>query len=726
MDIGANIRRAVFREFAELKTNFFGELSEVSFLDRLYNLAALPSTDPRYATAREDIISHLEHNDWPEDWLLDDPRFDLSASEDATFLRFVEETLDPLVRPDRHQANAVASRINNHLRPAGFVLTPAQAGGPFSRVRYAATSIPPSPTSVEVGFPLSLEDLLAAVLDTQDHSPVQKVVPDRKIVLRGHTRAVLADYDNWNGGTRTWTIEIHLPASVYAMYPATELEGCEKRLTALSAPFFARLSNDRLTGFNILPELAPVLDWRKMNEGDEGIARVRPSEQPKPPRKSARSAFQDLYILEAKPIGRGGFAEVFRAVERATGNTVAYKKLRSRGQQARQRMRREIDEQRQIAHRHVVPILAYAPDHTAFTMPCAEGDLLSLRQQLSDEELGSILRQISDGLAAAHARGLVHRDVTPGNILRMGGDGRGEYWTISDFGLVRRPLGKTTHLRTEAQELPATFGFSAPELADEPHAASPAVDVYSLGRVAAWFVTKQRPVQNVPLLPQGRWRHFVRETTEADPRKRPGTMAALLELIRDALGPPPSALSPAEEGRALEEQLQLGRPAAIARLVELCSANPDDAMLFCQVLGGIGEPGVRQLVMAHATTLPGMMTRMRANLDEYHAQSRPDINYWSTPLRWFFNIADTAADTRNYGLLEDAASHLFECEAVYQRFQQRHRTRSWLVAMVGEAAETVARSLRRFAAARTWYLDEGWRPMDAAPAIRRAFEMPNA
>jgi hypothetical protein len=76
---------------------WWGRLDECEFLTRLYDLEALPSRDPRFATAREDIWQHRENNfDWEDDWIFHDARFGLATS-DEKLLRFLAETLHPTV-----------------------------------------------------------------------------------------------------------------------------------------------------------------------------------------------------------------------------------------------------------------------------------------------------------------------------------------------------------------------------------------------------------------------------------------------------------------------------------------------------------------------------------------------------------------------------------------------------------------------------------------------------
>lgn len=125
----------------------------------------------------------------------------------------------------------------------------------------------------------------------------------------------------------------------------------------------------------------------------------------------------------------------------------------------------------------------------------------------------------------------MHRDVTPPNIVRITHDGQAR-WVIADFGLVRRPRGLTTVVRTMVGSEFGTAGFAAPEAWDDPHAMTAQADIYSLGRVVAWAVTGRLPAPNRTLLPDdGPWRTFVQRATQDEPTARPISMRALVALM---------------------------------------------------------------------------------------------------------------------------------------------------------------------------------------------------
>jgi hypothetical protein len=102
---------------------WFGTLNDVEFLSRLYDLKGLPSNDSRYKDAAGDIWQHRVNNDdWENDWVYTDDRFALLDGPSEAFLRFLCETVHPVVRPLRDEALKLVSHFNDQLRQAGWEL----------------------------------------------------------------------------------------------------------------------------------------------------------------------------------------------------------------------------------------------------------------------------------------------------------------------------------------------------------------------------------------------------------------------------------------------------------------------------------------------------------------------------------------------------------------------------------------------------------------------------
>lgn len=103
-------RRNIIDYLTASGASWAGRLPEDEFLARLYDLTTVPSTDQRLSNAAGDIRQHrLNWSDWPDDWVFYDARFNLLRSSDESFLRFLCETIHPVVRPDSAEAWEMAN-----------------------------------------------------------------------------------------------------------------------------------------------------------------------------------------------------------------------------------------------------------------------------------------------------------------------------------------------------------------------------------------------------------------------------------------------------------------------------------------------------------------------------------------------------------------------------------------------------------------------------------------
>lgn len=114
-------RRAAFDFLTNSGVCWSGRLSEDEFLSRLYDLGTLPSTDGRHENAAADVFQHRVNNcDWPEDWVFYDSRFGLLQGPDEEFVRFLCETVHPVVRPDQGQVSKIVRSYNAFLNVDGW------------------------------------------------------------------------------------------------------------------------------------------------------------------------------------------------------------------------------------------------------------------------------------------------------------------------------------------------------------------------------------------------------------------------------------------------------------------------------------------------------------------------------------------------------------------------------------------------------------------------------
>lgn len=190
-------------------------------------------------------------------------------------------------------------------------------------------------------------------------------------------------------------------------------------------------------------------------------------------------------ILEE--IGRGGMGVIYRARQRHSRRIVAVKRVLSYHSDSREtlaRFRREAQAAASLDHPNILPIYEVSESEDGlpfFSMKFAPGGSLqevgpALRND--PRQCVALVAKIARAVQYAHGKGILHRDLKPGNILL---DGRGEP-LVSDFGLAKW-LDTTSDL-TRTLTIFGTPGYIAPEQASGPAAQlKPAADVYSLGAV---------------------------------------------------------------------------------------------------------------------------------------------------------------------------------------------------------------------------------------------------
>jgi len=146
MKISQLTRRDIIDAIAAEEINLYGRLEETEFLSRIFDLQQLPSFDPRFKDAAGDIWQHRVNNDdWNNDWLFYDARFNLLHGDDEVFLRFLAEVLHPVVRSDSTEAERICQLFNQYLRNDGFQLVERTrlSGKPVYVGRYVGISAMP-------------------------------------------------------------------------------------------------------------------------------------------------------------------------------------------------------------------------------------------------------------------------------------------------------------------------------------------------------------------------------------------------------------------------------------------------------------------------------------------------------------------------------------------------------------------------------------------------------
>jgi len=278
-------------------------------------------------------------------------------------------------------------------------------------------------------------------------------------------------------------------------------------------------------------------------------------------------AFLGHYRVDS-PLGRGGMGEVFRAFDTRLNRAVAIK-LISEGGAARasavQRFLREARAASALNHPNIVTVhdVGETPDGRHYIVQeFIEGR--TLRSVLDDgvalTAIVEIGRQVSRALSAAHAAGIVHRDVKPENVM-LRADG---YVKVLDFGLARVDDPAASDLPTQANQDTAagtvlgTASYMSPEAA-RANLAGPPADVFALGVVLYEMAAGRRPF--VAATTVGVLAAVLSEQPVPLARLNPAVPYALDELVQRMLAKEPERRPSAKEVDEVLAELQ-GRDAA--------------------------------------------------------------------------------------------------------------------------------------------------------------------
>ena len=200
-----------------------------------------------------------------------------------------------------------------------------------------------------------------------------------------------------------------------------------------------------------------------------------------------------------REIGRGGMGIVYRAKDKRLKRIVAVKVLPPEfgyRSDIKTRFLREAETAAQLNHPNIVPI--YSVDEgdglVYFVMACVDGSTLARelhdRGRMSADETRRIMREVTDALAYAHGRGVVHRDIKPDNILLDGETGRA---MVTDFGIARAVQeGGDSRLTATGMAI-GTPTYMSPEQAVGDKVIDGRSDLYSLGIVAYQMLAGEPP-----------------------------------------------------------------------------------------------------------------------------------------------------------------------------------------------------------------------------------------
>jgi serine/threonine protein kinase/tetratricopeptide (TPR) repeat protein len=202
--------------------------------------------------------------------------------------------------------------------------------------------------------------------------------------------------------------------------------------------------------------------------------------------EARQGLFAGRFFIEHEA-GAGGMGVVYRAVDRTSGRTVALKVLHRIDANTLRRFAVEAETLGKVAHPQVVRYLAHGVSSNGepyLAMEWVDGETLSThlarrrKGGLTVEEVVRLGLGLARALEAAHAYGIVHRDVKPSNVLLAGG--QLERPTLADFGVARPPLAPSATATTSGV-IVGTIGYMAPEHARGVLDLDGRADIFSLG-----------------------------------------------------------------------------------------------------------------------------------------------------------------------------------------------------------------------------------------------------
>jgi serine/threonine protein kinase len=360
---------------------------------------------------------------------------------------------------------------------------------------------------------------------------------------------------------------------------------------------------------------------------------------------------QGRYRLESR-IGQGAMGQVWRArdlLSEEAGASRSWLAIKlfvadfATAPDALAIMHREASRAEGLAHPNIVTVRFFDRDEMSgllyMGMDLIEGESLeeTLRKSAPDglgrKQGGALIRGIADGLAYAHAKGIIHCDLKPGNILVT----RDGVPKILDFGIAQAVTKGEAHANA-APESPLISGYTeiyaSPEvLANTTPGASESADVYALGVVAYELLCGRRPYGEVTAL-QARREHL-------KPTRIPGLRRHEWRALLQALALEPSARWPSVNAF---RKAYIGRSAVQQVLVA--------AVLTAVLLAGYF--GYRSYVASGPDVpLQALSPVMRAQVEQSLGKGREALDY--------------VLRTKDYNVLDDAVDAFDQAYALHPR-----------------------------------------------------------
>ncbi len=234
-----------------------------------------------------------------------------------------------------------------------------------------------------------------------------------------------------------------------------------------------------------------------------GCGLATPTDPGVPPRTAVTGVVEVAQVKKAlagryqveRILGEGGMATVYLAQDQKHNRKVAVKVMRPElaATLGADRFLREVQVAAQLSHPHILPMYdsGEADGLLYYVMPYVEGETLKERMakegRMRVEDALRLAREVADALGYAHARGIIHRDIKPGNILLQSG-----HALVADFGIARA-VGGDGEALTQTGLAVGTPQYMAPEQATGERDVDGRADIYALGAVTYEMIAGEPP-----------------------------------------------------------------------------------------------------------------------------------------------------------------------------------------------------------------------------------------
>jgi len=438
-----------------------------------------------------------------------------------------------------------------------------------------------------------------------------------------------------------------------------------------------------------------------------------------------------MELVAGDEIGRGGFCMVHKVVAyedaKPISGTMAIKRLRDDLRESpedlkeiRDRFEREarlLDDT--LDHENIVPVLMrnLSGDQPYFVMPLADGNLADLLPEKAGDEgwVCNVFRQVLEGMAYAHGKGVIHRDLKPENVLRYG-----DQIKLSDLGLGKNLIGGTVGL-TKTMYWSGTEAYMSPEQFSAMKETGPATDVFALGKLLMVLLMGEHPdvgAPDVSELPE-RFRYFVSRCCEKKPDNRFADARAALEAFNGATTEPEFKQHESELEKL--EEAWFATPAGsdldvVKEIDRLLREHPEDEALYTKQVPRL--PG--DLAFQYLSDLPDAFASMLASYDAHVSGGLP-FEYCDVVANFYANVFRRTDRLDIRGMV---ISRLLEMGYSHHRFHVRTVLLE-LLADLNEAADgsTIAMAVDLIKEARASEFPAAiamsW---DLPPTIKKAFQ----